>query len=46
MAELRASRRILTPEEVAEWVIRLVEDDSRAGATLQLTKAEGGTYVE
>jgi 15-hydroxyprostaglandin dehydrogenase (NAD) len=46
MAELRASQSVLTPEEVAEWVVRLVEDDSRAGAILQITKAEGGTYVE
>jgi hypothetical protein len=27
-------------------VVRLVEDDSRAGAIVQITKAEGGTYVE
>jgi 15-hydroxyprostaglandin dehydrogenase (NAD) len=46
MAELRAAHSILTPEDVAGWVVRVVEDDSRAGAILQLTKAEGGTYVE
>jgi NAD(P)-dependent dehydrogenase (short-subunit alcohol dehydrogenase family) len=45
MAELRASQSVLTPEQVAEWVVCLVEDDSRAGAILQVTKAEGGTYV-
>jgi 3-oxoacyl-[acyl-carrier protein] reductase len=46
MAELRASQSVLTPEDVAEWVVRLAGDDSRAGAILQLTKAEGGTYIE
>jgi NAD(P)-dependent dehydrogenase (short-subunit alcohol dehydrogenase family) len=46
MAGLRASRSVLTPEEVAEWVVRVVEDDSRAGAILEITKAGGGTYVE
>jgi 15-hydroxyprostaglandin dehydrogenase (NAD) len=45
MAALRASQSVLTPEDVAEWVVRLVEDDSRSGAILQLTKAEGGTYI-
>lgn len=46
MAGLRASQSVLTPEEIAEWVVRFVEDDSRAGAILQITMAEGGTYVE
>lgn len=46
MAGLRASDSILTPEDVAEWAVHIVEDDSRAGAVLQLTKAEGGNYVE
>jgi len=46
MAALRASQSVLTPEEVAAWVVRLVEDDSRAGAIVQITKAEGGIYVE
>ncbi len=46
MAEMRASHSVLTPEEVADWMVRVVEDDSRAGAILQLTKAEGGIYVE
>jgi 15-hydroxyprostaglandin dehydrogenase (NAD) len=46
MAELRSSEGVLTPEDVAEWVVRVIEDDSRAGAILQLIKAEGGTYVE
>ena len=46
IAELRASQTVLTPEDVAEWVMRLAEDDTRAGAILQLTKAEGGTYIE
>jgi 15-hydroxyprostaglandin dehydrogenase (NAD) len=46
MAQLRASQSVLTPEDVAGWVVRLVGDDSRAGAVLQVTKAEGGIYVE
>jgi NAD(P)-dependent dehydrogenase (short-subunit alcohol dehydrogenase family) len=45
MAKLRASKSVLSPEEVAEWVVRIIEDDRRAGAVLQLTKAEGGRYV-
>jgi 15-hydroxyprostaglandin dehydrogenase (NAD) len=46
MAELRASQRVLAPEEVADCVIRLIEDDSRAGSILQITKADGVEYVE
>ena len=46
VADLRASHGVLMPEDVAEWVVRIVQDDSRAGAVLQLTKAEGGSYVE
>jgi 15-hydroxyprostaglandin dehydrogenase (NAD) len=46
MAALRASRSILTPQDVAEWVVRLAGDDSRAGAILRLTKAEGGSWIE
>lgn len=45
MAGLRASHSVLTPEDVAGWVVRVVQDDTRAGAIIQLTKAEGGTYV-
>jgi len=46
IAALRAAQSVLTPEDVAEWVVRLAEDDGRTGAILQLTKAEGGTYIE
>jgi hypothetical protein len=46
MAALRASQSVLTPEEVAASVVRLVEDDSRAGAIVLITKADGGTYAE
>lgn len=46
MAQMRASQSVLTPEEVADWVVRIVEDDSRAGSILQITKAEGATYVD
>ena len=44
--ELRESGRILMPEDIAECVIGLIEDDTRAGAILQITKAAGVTYVE
>jgi 15-hydroxyprostaglandin dehydrogenase (NAD) len=46
LAGMLASQSVLTPEEVAEWIVRVVEDDSRAGAILRVTKAEGGSYVE
>ena len=46
MAQLRASQSVLTPEEVADWVVRIVEDDSRAGSILQITTADGATYVD
>jgi 15-hydroxyprostaglandin dehydrogenase (NAD) len=45
LAELRGSGRILVPEDIAECVIGLIEDDTRAGAILQVTKAAGATYV-
>jgi NAD(P)-dependent dehydrogenase (short-subunit alcohol dehydrogenase family) len=46
MAGSRASQSVLTPEEVAAWVVRIIEDASRAGAILEITKAEGDTYAE
>lgn len=46
IAQLRASRSVLTSEDVAGWVLRLAGDESRSGAILQLTNAEGGTYVD
>jgi NAD(P)-dependent dehydrogenase (short-subunit alcohol dehydrogenase family) len=45
MSDLRASQSVLTPQDVAEWAVRLIENDAR-GAVLQLTKAEGGTYQD
>jgi NAD(P)-dependent dehydrogenase (short-subunit alcohol dehydrogenase family) len=45
MAGLRVSQSVLTPEEIADWVVRVIADDSRAGAILEITKAAGGTYV-
>jgi hypothetical protein len=35
---------LVTPQDSAEWILRVIEDDTRAGSVLQLTKAEGGTY--
>jgi acetyl-CoA carboxylase alpha subunit len=46
LAELRASGSILTPEDVAAWVVHLIEDDSRAGAVLQITSADGATFID
>jgi 15-hydroxyprostaglandin dehydrogenase (NAD) len=46
LAELRESGSILVPEDIAECVIGLIEDETRAGAILQVTKAAGATYVE
>ena len=46
LADLRASDQILTPDEVADCLIRLVEDDTRAGAILKLTRADGAVYVD
>jgi 15-hydroxyprostaglandin dehydrogenase (NAD) len=45
LAELRASGSILAPEDVAACVVHLIEDDSRAGAVLQITIAEGATFI-
>jgi 15-hydroxyprostaglandin dehydrogenase (NAD) len=44
--ELRESGRILRPEDIAGCVMGLIDDDTRAGAILQVTKAAGATYVE
>jgi NAD(P)-dependent dehydrogenase (short-subunit alcohol dehydrogenase family) len=46
LAELRADGRILAPEDIAACVVRLIEDDTRAGAILQITKADGATFVD
>ncbi|HSJ91072.1 MAG TPA: SDR family NAD(P)-dependent oxidoreductase [Ilumatobacter sp.] len=46
MAELRASQSVLTPDEVADCVVALVKDDSRSGAIMQMTKADGVSYVD
>lgn len=46
MAELRASQSVLTPDEVANCVVALVDDDRRSGAIMQITKADGVSYVE
>jgi hypothetical protein len=46
LAELRASGSILAPEDVAAGVVHLIEDDSCAGAVLQITIAEGATFID
>lgn len=46
LADLRASGSILAPEDIAACVVRLIEDDSRAGAVLRITAAEGATFID
>lgn len=46
LAELRASGSILAPEDIADSVTRLVEDDTRADAILRITMADGATHVD
>ena len=46
LAELRADGRILQPEDIADCVVRLIEDDARAGAILQITKGDGATFID
>ena len=46
MADARASDSVLRPQDVADQVVALVEDDKRAGAVLQLTKTDGATCVD
>ena len=40
MAELRASQSVLTPDEIADCVVALIDDDSRSGAIMKITKAD------
>jgi NAD(P)-dependent dehydrogenase (short-subunit alcohol dehydrogenase family) len=46
VAELRASGRILAPEEIAAHVVHLIEDDTRAGAILPISVDDGAAYVD
>jgi 15-hydroxyprostaglandin dehydrogenase (NAD) len=46
MAELRASQRVLTPDDIATCVVALIDDDSRSGAIMQVTKADGVSFVD
>jgi NAD(P)-dependent dehydrogenase (short-subunit alcohol dehydrogenase family) len=46
MAELRASQSVLTPDEIADCVVALIDDDSRSGAIMKVTKADGVSYVD
>ena len=45
LGELRRSGGILTPEVIAAGVVELIEDDSRAGAIMQVTSSGGREYV-
>lgn len=45
LADLRTSGGILTPEQIAEHIVELIEDDTRAGAILQITATDEPTYV-
>jgi NAD(P)-dependent dehydrogenase (short-subunit alcohol dehydrogenase family) len=46
VADLRASGRILAPEDIAAHVVHLIEDDTRAGAILRVTVDDGAAYVD
>jgi NAD(P)-dependent dehydrogenase (short-subunit alcohol dehydrogenase family) len=46
VAAERAAGNVLTPEDVAAAVLDLVEDDSRAGAIMSLTSADGAALVD
>jgi NAD(P)-dependent dehydrogenase (short-subunit alcohol dehydrogenase family) len=46
LTDLREAGTILAPEDVAASVIQLVEDDTRAGAIVRITCADGATYVD
>lgn len=45
VAELRRTGGILRPEAIAAGVVELIEDDSRAGAVMQITVRDGRDYV-
>lgn len=45
LEELRETGDILMPEEIAAGVLELIEDDSRAGAVMQITIQEDQEYV-
>ncbi len=45
LEELRRTGGILRPEDIAAGVVELIEDDSRAGAVMQITVGEGREYV-
>ena len=45
LKELRRASGILMPKDIADGVLELVEDDSRAGAVMQITVRDGREYV-
>lgn len=45
LEELRMAGGILRPEDIAAGVVELIEDDSRAGAVMQITVRDGREYV-
>ena len=44
--DLRAAGSILSPDDIASGVLELIEDDSRAGAIMQITNSAGREYVK
>lgn len=46
VAAERASGNVLAPEDVAAAVLDLIEDDTRAGAIVSLTSADGAALVD
>lgn len=45
LEELRRADGFLKPEDIAAAVVELIEDDSRAGAVMQITVGDGREYV-
>jgi len=46
MNELRGSDSVLTPHQIAEVVVDVITDTTRAGETIQVTSSEGAQWVE
>ncbi|NOK60403.1 MAG: SDR family oxidoreductase [Chloroflexi bacterium AL-W] len=45
LQELRSLGNILRPEDIAAGVLKLIEDDTRAGAIMSITVTDGRAYV-
>jgi len=45
LQQMRVTGQILRPEDIADGVVELIEDESRRGAIMQITVAGGREYV-